>query len=177
MDDKLKAKLEKLKTLAERGVGGEKAGAEKKFQELLKKNGLTEADLLEDQVNYYLFSYVFPYRRQLLQQIMYKVLGPEGGGLYKSKGTRNKLGVYCTAAQKLEIELDFDFYSSLFDEEIDLLLEAFIDKQDIYPKDGPVEYVDSSQMTGDQLERWLKKNAYASGIHKRSRVDLIEGKK
>ena len=176
MNRKLKERLNKLKNLAERGVGGEKETAEKKLSQLLKANGLTEKDLSEDRVDFYLFGYVYPYRQKLLSQVIYKVLGPNNFSLYRSSGTRNKIGAYCTAAQKVEIELEFEFYSNLFDEELDTFVSAFIYKQDIYPKDAPTTNIDIKDMTPEEIAKFRKKQSYASAINKRTRSLMIEGK-
>lgn len=175
MDDKLKDRLQKLKNLAERGVGGEKETAEKKLAQLLKDNGLTESDLNNDAINYYLFSFKYPYREKLLGQVIYKVLGAsQQYAIYHSRGTRNKLGIYCTAAQKLEIELDYEFYCNLFDQEIEVLLAAFIAKQDIYPKDAPVSSVKPEDLTSEELEKYRKRDAYANQMDHRTRSAMIE---
>ena len=175
MDDKLKERLQKLRNLAERGVGGERETAEKKLQALLNKNGLSEEDLSDDKPKYYLFSYQFPYRKKLLCQIIYKILGDNGPiQYYRSKGTRNKVGVYCTPAQKLEIDLDFEFYSNIFDEELQTFLLAFIDKQDIYPKDVEVTEVRSAEMTDEERRKFMQRQVYANNINKRTRSLMIE---
>ena len=48
MDDKKKQLLNKLKALAERGVGGEKETAQRKLQELMEKYEIDENDLSDD---------------------------------------------------------------------------------------------------------------------------------
>lgn len=48
MDDKKKQLLNKLKALAERGVGGEKETVQRKLKELMKKYGVEEADLSDE---------------------------------------------------------------------------------------------------------------------------------
>lgn len=176
MDDKLKDRLQKLKNLAERGVGGEKETAERKFQQLLADNGLTESDLVEDRTNYYLFSYTFPHRKRLLAQIIYTVVGAENAVLYHSKHTRNKYGVYCTAAQKLEIDLQFEFYCNLFETELEAFMTAFIAKQDLYPEDAPIEPIDVSTLTPEQLAERAKIAAYSQNITHRTRAEMIEEK-
>ena len=45
MDDKKKQLLNKLKTLAERGIGGEKETAQRKLKELMKKYGVEETQI------------------------------------------------------------------------------------------------------------------------------------
>lgn len=160
--------MKKLQALAQRGVGGEKETARKKLDRLLVANGMTEKDLNDDEVKYFLFSYKNKLKMKLMCQCIYKTVG-SAAQFYRSPNTRNKIGTYCTAAQKLEIELDFDFYSALFDEEVDILTSAFISKQDLFPKDAKVEHVDSKSMSRAEIEKWNKMNAYAQNIDKRKR--------
>lgn len=172
MNDELKERLKKIQALAERGVGGEKESAQKKLEKLLAENGMTEADLHEDETHYYLFSYSGgPYRERLLSQIMYKVMGHESHfAMYKSKHTRNKFGIYCTPAQKIEIDLDYEFYCNLFENEVNLLLSAFIQKQELFPADAPHENLDLNEMTPQEREEFIKQRAYQGAISKRQRA-------
>lgn len=172
MNDQLKERLKKIQALAERGVGGEAETAKKKLQKMLAENGMTEADLNEDKQQYYLFSYSgAPYRLKLLGQIIYKVLGATSGyKLYKSKHTRNKFGVYCTPAQKLEIDLDYEFYCNLFEQEMQLFLEAFISKQEIFPEDVPHQNLNIDEMSPEQKKELFKKQMYENSLDKRQRA-------
>lgn len=175
IDEKIKARIEKLRALAERGIGGEKTTAAKKLQELLDKNGISLDDLVEDKEQYYIFSYHTKYESKLLCQCIYKVKGyknyPE---FYVPRGRRQKVGTYCTSAQKIEIELEFEFYKKVFYEELEDFISAFINKQGIYPNDVPVKEVDTFELTPEELQRAIKQQAYEDGIEKRTRVMMIE---
>lgn len=140
MDEKTQARIKKLQALAERGVGGEKETAAHKLQELLEKNGISSVEeLAQDQYIFTVFSYNGVLGRKLLSQCIYKVMGYNSNRTqYKPPHTRQKIGVYCTKAQKLEIELEFEFYERLFEEQQELFLSAFIQKQGIFPPDAPV---------------------------------------
>ena len=74
---------------------------------LFRSNGIQSLDELQsEKCEYTLFSYNGKHERKLLIQCIYKVLTAAGDRrYYHSKGTRQKLGIYCTKAQKLEIEL------------------------------------------------------------------------
>lgn len=175
MDDRLRERIEKIKALAERGVGGEKDTAQKKLDKLLKDNGLTIESLESEEIHYYLFSYSSSYSKKLLFQVMYKVLSTKVS-YYRTKHTRNKVGVYCTHSQKIEIELDYEFYLNLFEEEVDSLLSAFIQEQDLFPNDAGSVQVDISTLTPEEKERMLKQQAYQQNINKRTRSTMIEQK-
>ena len=94
-------------------------------------------------MEYFLFSYHGKHEIRLLQQCVYKVLGAQADRTaYRSHGFRQKLGYYCTRAQKLEIELDFEFYRKVFYKELEIFMDAFIQKQEIFPPDAPEEQLE-----------------------------------
>lgn len=169
MDDKLIQRIRKLQALAERGVGGEKETAEKMLQRMLEKNGIHSLEELEtEEYEYTLFSYRGVHEIKLLKQCIYKVLTAAGDRTYyRTRGTRQKIGVYCTKAQKLEIELEFEFYRNLFYEELETFMEAFIQAQGIFPPDAPKGSLDRLN------EKDMKMALMASGIDKRTRAEMI----
>lgn len=139
MDEKTVQRIKKLQALAERGVGGEKTTAEKMLKKMLEKNGISSLDeLKEDEVEYFLFSYKGRHEIKLLKQCMYKVMGySDHTEFYRTAGTRQKIGIYCTKAQRIEIELEFEFYRNVFYEELPSFMNAFIQAQSIFPADAP----------------------------------------
>lgn len=172
MDEKTIQRMKKLQALAERGVGGEKETAEKMLQRMLEKNGIRSLDELQsEEYEYVLFPYNGKYEMKLLKQCIYKVLMAAGDRTYyRTKGKRQKLGIYCTKVQKIEIQMEFDFYRKEFYEELDLFMIAFINAQKIFPPDAPVENSDSLS------ERDMKILHMAGGIDKRTRTVMIGDK-
>ena len=172
MDEKTILRMRKLQALAERGVGGEKDTAEKMLQKMLEKNGIQSLDELQsEKYEYVLFPYNGKYEKKLLKQCIYKVLTVAGDRTYyRTKGKRQKLGIYCTKAQKIEIQMEFDFYRKAFYEELDIFIVAFINAQKIFPPDAPVETSDSFS------ERDRKILHMAGGIDKRTRAVMIGDK-
>lgn len=140
MDEKTIQRIKKLQALAERGVGGEKTTAQKKLAKLLKDNGINSLDELQkEEYEYTIFSYNGKHEIKLLRQCMYKVMGAKSDRTaYKPYGRRQKIGIYCTKAQKIEIELEFEFYRNVFYEELSTFMDAFIQAQKIFPEDAPV---------------------------------------
>lgn len=116
MEEKTLQRIKKLQALAERGVGGEKDTASKMLVRLLEKNGISSLEELEtEQYEYTLFSYNGKHEIKLLRQCIYKVMGAKSDRtVYKPYGRRQKIGIYCTKAQKIEIELEFEFYRKVF---------------------------------------------------------------
>lgn len=173
MDEKLKSRIEKLKTLAERGVGGEKKTAEKKLRKLLDDNDITLEELSEEEAKYHLFKYRGKHEKRLLKQCIYKVMGAaDHTAFYRTTGEREKVGIYCTKAQKIEIELEFEFYRNVFYEELQVFMGAFIQAQKIFPEDAPKKDCDDlSELT----EEDIRVMTMAEGIERRTRTAMIEG--
>lgn len=169
MDEKTIERIKKLQALAERGVGGEKTTAETMLNKMLEKHGIQSLDELEtEECEYTLFSYKGKHEIKLLKQCIYKVLTAAGDKTcYKSKGTRQKIGIYCTKAQKIEIELEFEFYKRVFYEELTTFMNAFIQAQCIFPPDAPKGNIDEMD------EKDMKMALMASGIDKRERILMI----
>lgn len=166
----IKQKAYGLAMLAERGVGGEKTTAQKKLAKLLKDNGINSLDELQkEEYEYTIFSYNGKHEIKLLRQCMYKVMGAKSDRTaYKPYGRRQKIGIYCTKAQKIEIELEFEFYRNVFYEELSTFMDAFIQAQKIFPEDAPVGDYDEFN------ERDMKIAFMATGIERRSRAAMIE---
>ena len=141
------------------------------LQRMLERNGIKALDELQsEEYEYTLFSYNGKYERKLLVQCIYKVMTVAGETrCYHSKGKRQKLGIYCTKAQKLEIEMEFEFYRNVFYEELDIFMSAFINAQGIFPPDAPKESYDALN------EREVKIAHMAGSIDKRTRAVMIEG--
>ena len=170
MDEKTIQRIKKLQALAERGVGGEKTTAQKELAKLLKDNGINSLDELQkEEYEYTIFSYNGKHEIKLLRQCMYKVMGTKSDRTaYKPYGRRQKIGIYCTKAQKIEIELEFEFYRNVFYEELSTFMDAFIQAQKIFPEDAPVGDYDEFN------ERDMKIAFMATGIERRSRAAMIE---
>lgn len=169
MEEKTIERIKKLQALAERGVGGEKETAQKMLSRMLEKNGISSLEELEsEEYEYTLFSYSGKHELRLLRQCIYKVMGASNNTIaYRTRGTRQKIGIYCTKAQKVEIELEFEFYKNVFYEELDTFISAFIQAQEIFPKDAP-------ESDGEMTEKDIKIAFMQQGIERRQRYAMIE---
>ena len=67
--------LRKIKALAEHGVDGEAENAAVMLDRLMKKYGVTEADLDDEKVEEFSFRWKYPYEDRLLAQIVFMVIG------------------------------------------------------------------------------------------------------
>ena len=128
--------LKKLKALAERGVGGEKETAARKLAALMEKYGVTDADLSDDVIDDYDFVYKDPYQKKILHQLFYKVNHERDIFHYtRGKGKRSVLIFRGTAAEALQIRIEYEFYCDLWAEEVDFFMECFIQKHRIFRDD------------------------------------------
>ena len=141
-DDKRKELLKKLQALADRGVGGEKDAAKAKLDRLIKKYGIDMAELDDDREEPKEFRYHTKQERKLLLQLFYKIVPNWTEKLFTlsyGAGSKTTLGIYCTKAQAIQIEVEYDFYRQLWEEEQEFFLNCFIQKHSIFsmnPKDA-----------------------------------------
>ncbi len=171
-----KERLKKLYALAMRGVGGEKVQAQAILERLLKKYAMTLDDLDENIINEYELEYHGAEQEKLLRQTVYKVTDDKRAFYklrytYSGRPCKTRLGVRCTAAQKLEIEFLFSFYIRVWEKEKEALLEAYIQKHCIF---GNLKNGESPREL--TLEELAKLNALMSGLSDEQPLPQIEGK-
>ena len=136
MDDKKKQLLNKLKALAERGVGGEKETAQRKLQELMEKYEIDENDLSDDKKEKYQFKYKNEFEKKLIKQIAYRTFKKEWSErMYtysRGRGKRSIMLIECTKAEEIQLRIEYEFYKDLWKEEAEFLFNVFIQKHRIF---------------------------------------------
>jgi len=123
--------LRKIKELSEKGIDGEKKVAEDLLNKLMKKYGVRDEKLVSEEIICHYFRYRTKLQKKLLAQIIYMVTGDRC--LYKLKG-KKKIGAYCTNSQRIEIEINFEFYKSAMEKDLEIFHIAFINKNNLFPK-------------------------------------------
>lgn len=164
------ALLKKIRALAERGVGGEADNAEEILRRLMEKYGVSEDELDEEERRRHDFEYHGKEQEKLLRQVVYKVTGGYAYNLvYRASGrkVKTRLGEDCTAAEKVEIEFLFDFYTRLWERERDAFLSAFIQKHRIFTIRDDIEPQEVSR------EELLKMQALMLGMSDESPVRAL----
>lgn len=164
------ALLKKIRALAERGVGGEADNAEEILRRLMEKYGVSEDELDEEERRRHDFEYHGKEQEKLLRQVVYKVTGGYAYNLvYRASGrkVKTRLGADCTAAEKVEIEFLFDFYTRLWERERDAFLSAFIQKHRIFTIRDDIEPQEVSR------EELLKMQALMLGMRDESPVRAL----
>lgn len=175
MTDKQRELLKKLQALADRGVGGEKEGAERKLKELIKKYGIEEEELLEDKEEEFEFCFKGKWEKKLLRQLFYKMFGLEYAnktyGYRYGKGSRSIYGINCTRAEGLQLQVEFEFYKSLYYEELELFQDAFIQKHKIFDLKGGS---DDKEYTIEEKQRIMRMFQMMEGMQDKSINPMIE---
>lgn len=125
--------MKKLKALAETGVGGEKENASRMLDKLMKKYGVEFEELDDEKLEEHSFKYSDKFEKKLIVQVCYKVA--TGRELFKykyGKGSQSTLICVCTKAEAIQIQIEYDFYKELWKDEVNFLLEAFVQKHKIF---------------------------------------------
>lgn len=168
--ERLLDRLSKLRALADRGTGGEKANAEARLRYLMAKHGVSEDDLEDTKESTFFIPYKTHYEMLLIGQLAYMHLGPGhcGGCVGTQTGRRHKkVSVHCSPAKYIEIEADFDFYRHAWAEEVDTFYTAFLSKNQLFPPDELAG--DSAEDEQPDEEQMAKISAMMTGIDHRTR--------
>lgn len=177
IDEKKIELMKKLQRLAERGVGGEKEGAQKKLQQLMKKYNIEESDLSDEKLEDHEWKYHNEFELRLLKQTIYKVLGKDGLNQmyhYRSgKGKKTIQGVQCTKAQAIQIGIEYEFYCETWKEEHDFFFKCFVQKHKIFPtkEEMIIRQQDDVEMSGEDAMR--ERQSETDGTKKQSDTYLI----
>ncbi|MDR1565502.1 MAG: hypothetical protein LBS74_11145 [Oscillospiraceae bacterium] len=145
--------LLKIKALAEQGIEGERKTAQQTLKKLMQKYEISENELETEKIETAWFAYSQEIERKLLSQIIYKITGEVASGCVggSSNRKRKKLGIDCTAAQKLEIELNYSFYKQALQKELATFMLAFYQKNNIFPATPSNK---AKETTDEELKAW-----------------------
>lgn len=161
--EELLEKIKKIKALADRGDRGEKESAKALLEKLMQKHGITEADLEVERVETAWFTYHDELERRILGQVIYTVTGKSSFGCVgaASGRKRKKLGIDCTAAQRLEIEFNYKFFYGAAKKEFEVFLYAFYSKNDLFPEKSEVPLKALEEMTPEEKEEMIRASMMA----------------
>lgn len=141
---RIQAKLEKIAALAKAGIGGEKSSATTLLEQLCKKYGQDINTFLQDEQLYdFRFTCKSTLERRLLFQIIHHVLGnAHEREMYRKRGTRNSVHVWCNLSQYEYAVVNemWAWHSSNWRREVaamrDNLLEAYVQKHYLFGDDA-----------------------------------------
>ena len=164
MDKKKLELLQKIKALADRGENGERDTAQATLDRLMTQYGITQDQLNEETRKREWFRYKNDYDKRLLAQIIYTVTGElaKAGCGAVSGRKRKLLGIDCTTAERIEIGYLYDFYKTKLDSEIQIFINAFVNKNNIFPpKEKSRQDIEP---INEDLEQYEKMLAMMNGI-------------
>lgn len=132
-NDKARQRMLKLLALARRGEGGERDNAQRFLESMLKKHGMTLADLDEDcqEADWMCFSVKTAQDRRLLIQVAGMVLKSNSLDTRQQRGKKN-IWIEVTKTQFLEIELHYRAFNRDLKKAQELAFIAFISRNDIF---------------------------------------------
>jgi len=132
-NDKARQRMLKLLALARRGEGGERDNAQRFLESMLKKHGMTLADLDEDcqEAEWKCFPIKTAQDRRLLVQVAGMVLKSNSLDLRQQRGKKN-VWIEVTKAQHLEIELHYRAFNRDLKKVQEQAFIAFISRNDIF---------------------------------------------
>lgn len=132
-NDKARHRMLKLLALARRGEGGERDNAQRFLESMLKKHGMTLADLDGDcqEAEWKCFPIKTAQDRRLLVQVACMVLKSNSLDLRQQRGKKN-VWIEVTKAQFLEIELHYRAFNQDLKKILELAFVAFINRNDIF---------------------------------------------
>ena len=158
--------MKHLLALSEKGVGGEKENAIKLLNKLMKKYNISEADLKKEELHKYEVRFKTRWQEQLIHQIVY-MINPERN-IYKYTNRKVKIAILeLTDAEWIEHQYLYSIYKKSFEEELELFTSAFIQRNNIFPKEVP-DHIKAQQEKESEKKmdyyKMLKVSQMAQGI-------------
>lgn len=136
MNSNITETMKHLLALSEQGVGGEKENATKLLNKLMKKYNISEEDLKKEELHNHEVRFKTKWQESLIHQIVY-MINPERN-IYKYTNRKAKIAILeLTDAEWIEHQYLYSIYKKSFEEELELFTLAFIQRNNIFPKEVP----------------------------------------
>lgn len=152
--------IQKLKALSERGIAGEKENATKLLEKLMKKYGITETDLKNEETKVVNVELRTDAEKKICSQILYAYFN--NAPLYRRFGTKISFFTKLTKAEEIEFKYMLSVYIDSFYKEHDIFVSAFIQKNKIFPKDAPTTNI--NELSAEEKEKSLKASLMTQGM-------------
>lgn len=149
----IKAKLKKLFALAERGIGGEKVVAEKKFNELLAAHNINIEDITEKaEPRCFEFSFNSKYEKKLIFQIYTMCINSRE---MKYGQKKRKLLFKMMPMEGIDAQNIYSILRRELNKEIKACVSAFIQVNRLFPSDSAEDDRKLSQKEIEEIRRML----------------------
>ena len=168
----------KLKALADKGIGGEKANAEAMLNSLMKKHNITIEEIEGEKLMDFFFKIEkvdYRFLLQIIKHVNYdiKCYGEFPKKVIKDNYLKGNYMITCTASEYIEIEAKHSFYKRLYNEEVAVFNTAFFKANNLLI-DNP-NRVDK-EMTLEDYENWKRVNEMSKKIKVGQFNKQIQGK-
>lgn len=148
MDESIKQRLLKIKALADRGEDHEADNAREMLQDLLRKYGLTEADLFVYEKTDQVYDYELDWEKNLIVQIAWMVTGREK---FYGQGNQKHVILRINKAERIEFEWLYGYYHDEYKKDLEAMWPAFVNRHMIF---GPSASAKGAQdMDQAEIER------------------------
>lgn len=173
-------KVKKVKALADRGVDGEREAAIRKLEKMMAEYGVTEADLNIDVIEWHGIWIDERIKQRLFGQIAKRTnKNIEVARVKKSKynltkqilGVKSNMMARCTNSEWVEIAFLFGEYAKDFDEQLDIFLFAYCDKNHLLLERDE----ESGETTIEEKQRALKAMMMEASIDRIQVRKQLEG--
>lgn len=141
----------KMKALADKGVGGEKANAVDMLEKIMEKHNLTMEDIEGEKKDHHYFK-VSTKQEEIFWQVARSVIGK-----CESFINKKKPGYFIfelTALEAVELQMKYDFYWRLYEEEFEIFRAAFIQRNSIFHPDG--KQIDPNDLSPKEREKAMR---------------------
>ena len=185
--DEIKKRLMKMKALANAGVGGERANAEKLLEELAARHGINLDELEGDEVEKYVVKFPRTWQRDLFNQligIMKQEKAKRGETLHDKElelwrrkfGTKycmvTEIYTYATKCDWLELNAKFEVLKADYKRQQKNFYLAFLMSNNLLldKKDH------DSDITPEKMKEWEEASALSQGITPSKLAKQLEAK-
>ena len=175
-NDAIINRLRKVLALAEGGSGGERSNAERQLAAMLKKHGLTMADISdsnEDQMMA-IFKCENEFEIKLARQVVGSFANVNSINFWIYKGKPKLRGFDLPKSRALEAMMHFEIYKKALNQTLDRATSAFIRANNIYPK--TTRDLDENPLTPEEIAEHEAVRQMARGIGKTSVFKAIDKK-
>ena len=185
--DEIKKRLMKMKALANAGVGGERANAEKLLEELAEKYGINLDDLEGDEVEYHVVKFSRTWQRDLFNQLMGvmrqekakrgETLRDNELELWRRKyGTKycmvTEIYAYATKCDWLELNAKFEVLKADYKRQQKNFYLAFLMSNNLLLDKKDYD----SDITPEKMKEWEEASALSQGITPSKLAKQLEAK-
>lgn len=175
-------KLQKLKELADRGVGGEKTNARKLYEKLMLRYGITNEELEEELVDVHPLVIKEDYLQRLIKQITAchtngtctvikdDIPTKNRRTIDKAYGKNTNVFLECTKMEFIQIMFEYDIYKESLKKSLRAFLFAFFQKNDLLVELSPTD----SEISKEEKEKIIEAMGYSVNMTKTSIIKRLE---